>query len=46
MALPILGTILAEIWPMNRKEVEENFFKTYGPVYGTFVSSQPVFNTG
>ena len=42
---PIVGTIFTENYPVTGKEVEKVFREKYGPVYGTFAGTLPVFNT-
>jgi len=43
-AYPILGTLLEEI-KLPSKETEEKFLKEFGPVFGTYFNTCPVFNT-
>lgn len=43
-ALPFVGTLLEES-KLNPNEIEHKFLKEYGPVFGTYLGTFPIFNT-
>jgi len=42
---PFFGNVLTENFLADSEELEKNYLAKYGPVFGTYAGSKPVFNT-
>lgn len=40
-----VGTLIEENFGLDGRAIEEKFHRDFGPVFGTYAGTQPIFNT-